>query len=51
MLLHLLWSFLTVLFFVGLSGSSIVVVLFLIELFRTVFRGEQDPEDEVIPTA
>ena len=51
MLLHLLWSFLTVLFFVGLVGSSMVVVLFIIELVRTVLRGDRNPEDEPIPTA
>lgn len=50
MLLHVVWSCLTVLFFVGLAGSSTVVVLFLIELFRTVLRGDQNP-DEPVPTA
>ncbi len=48
MLLHLLWSFLTVLFLAGLVGSSIVVVLFIIELLRTVLRGDQNPEDEPV---
>jgi hypothetical protein len=51
MWLHLLWSCLTLLFFVGLAGSSIVVVLFLVELFRTVLRGDRNPEDEPIPTS
>lgn len=51
MLLHLLWSCLTALFFIGLVGSSIVVVLFLIELFRTVLRGDRDKEDEPIPSS
>ncbi len=51
MALHLLWSVLTVLFFVGLAGSSVVVVLFLVELFRTVLRGDRNKDDEPILTS
>lgn len=51
MLLHLLWSCLTALFFLGLAGTSMVVVLFLMELFRTVLRGNRDGEDEPIPSS
>ncbi len=51
MWLHLLWKCLTALFFAGLVGSSVVVVLFLVELFRTVLRSNQDSEDEPVPNS
>ena len=46
--LDVLWFCLTVLFFVGLVGSCFVVVLFLVELVRTVLRSDQNTEDEPV---
>jgi hypothetical protein len=51
MWLHLLGSCLTALFFLGLMGSTIVAVLFLVELFRTALHGEHNREDEPIPSS
>jgi hypothetical protein len=51
MVLHLLGSCLTALFFIGLTGSSIVVALFLMELFRTVLRGEKTSDEGFIPSS
>ncbi len=44
-LLSLLSTALTWLFFAGLLGACIVIVLFLTDLFRTISKDEPTPSD------
>ena len=44
--LDLAAGILTVLFFVGLAGASMVAVLFLADLFRTISRSEGTRSDQ-----